>query len=178
VSALSDATGGIEAREAAVEFEQVFHLHYDRVARTIARIVRDPGRAEELAAEVFWKLWRKPQALGGETGGWLYRTALRAALYELRRETRRERYHRLFPFLGSPSTPEETHAAEEEREHVRRVLGSMNPRQAELLLLRGDGMSYQEVASMLGLNPASVGTLLSRAQAAFRKEYLKHYGRP
>jgi RNA polymerase sigma-70 factor (ECF subfamily) len=177
VSALSNAAGRI-AGEAAGEFEAAFHLHYERVARTIARMVQDPARAEELAVEVFWKLWRKPAVLRGEVGGWLYRTAVRAAHYELRREARRGRYHRLFPFLDRPSTPEESHAANEEREHVRRVLASMNARQAELLLLRGEGLSYQEVAGAMGLNPASVGTLLSRAQQAFRKEYLKHYGRP
>ena len=48
--------------------------------------------------------------------------------------------------------------------------------QAELLLLRSDGLSYEEVASALELNPGSVGTLLGRAQRAFRKEYLKRYG--
>lgn len=175
MSALSDAAGA-RAGDLAAIFEEAFHAHYDRVARTIARIVRDPARAEELAVEVFWKLWRKPEPLGGEVGGWLYRTAVRAGLYDLRREARRARYHRLLPFLGGPSTPEEAHAAAEERAHVRAVLGGMNSRQAELLLLRGSGMSYQDVAAALGLNPASVGTLLSRAQQAFRKEYLKHYG--
>jgi RNA polymerase sigma-70 factor (ECF subfamily) len=174
VSALSDAAA--RAGDAAVEFEAIFRLHYDRVARTIARIVQDPARAEELAVEVFWKLWYKPEALGGEAGGWLYRSAVRAGLYELRREARRARYHRLFPFLSGPATPEETHAAAEECAHVRAVLASMNARQAELLLLRGNGLSYQEVAEALGLKPASVGTLLSRAQQAFRKEYLKQYG--
>ena len=175
MSALSDAAGA-RADNAAVEFEEAFHRHYGRVARTIARVVKDPARAEELAAEVFWKLWRKPEALGDEIGGWLYRTAVRAGLYDLRREARRARYHRLLPFLGSPSTPEQAHAAAEEREQVRAVLAAMNQRQAELLLLRADGLSYQEVAAALGLNPASVGTLLIRAQQAFRKEYLKHYG--
>jgi RNA polymerase sigma-70 factor (ECF subfamily) len=163
---------------AGIEFEDIFRLHYGRVARTIARIVRDPARAEELAAEVFWTLWRRPPAFGDDAGGWLYRTSVRAALYELRRETRRAKYQRLFPFLGGPSTPEETHAAAEERNHVRAVLASLKPQQAELLLLRGEGLSYQEVASAMGLNAASVGTLLSRAQQAFRKEYLKHYGEP
>ena len=52
----------------------------------------------------------------------------------------------------------------------------MPMRQTELLLLRHDGASYEELASTLELNPASVGTLLSRAQQAFRKEYLKRYG--
>lgn len=178
MSAIGNAAGRTRIREAPLEFEDVFHQHYDRVARTIARLVRDPSRAEDLAVEVFWKLWKNPHILGEETAGWLYRTAVRAALYELRREARRARYHSLFPFFGNSSTPEDSHAAAEEQAHVRAVLARIGARHAELLLLRGNDFSYRQLAAALNLNPASVGTLLSRAQQAFRKEYLKHYGKP
>ena len=40
------------------DFNEVFHAQYPRIARVIARMVQDPARAEELAAEVFWKYWR------------------------------------------------------------------------------------------------------------------------
>ena len=79
-------------------------------------------------------------------------------------------------FARSSLTPEEVHAAAEERERVRQVLAALDPRQAELLLLRSNGLSYQEVASAAEVNPASVGTLINRAQQAFRKEYVKRYG--
>lgn len=59
---------------------------------------------------------------------------------------------------------------------MRLVLGTMGRRQAELLLLRSNGLSYQELAAALGMNPASVGTLLSRAIEAFRKRYIERYG--
>ena len=52
----------------------------------------------------------------------------------------------------------------------------IQPRHAELLVLRSQDLSYDELASALDLNPASIGTLLSRAQQAFRKEYIKRYG--
>ena len=58
------------------------------------------------------------------------------------------------------------------------VLASLAPRHAELLLLRADGLSYREVAEALEQNPASIGTLLIRAQEAFRKEYVNRYGQP
>jgi RNA polymerase sigma-70 factor (ECF subfamily) len=64
----------------------------------------------------------------------------------------------------------------EEQEQVRTVLAALDSRQAELLLLRSSGLSYEEVAAALDLNPASVGTLLSRAQQSFRKEFIKRYG--
>ena len=42
--------------------------------------------------------------------------------------------------------------------------------------VKSDGVPYDELASVLSLNPASIGTLLSRARAAFRKEYVRRYG--
>jgi RNA polymerase sigma-70 factor (ECF subfamily) len=65
----------------------------------------------------------------------------------------------------------------EEQERVRLVLAVLEQRQAGLLILRSDGLSYQELATALNLNAVSIGTLLSRAQHAFRKEYSKRYGK-
>ena len=73
-------------------------------------------------------------------------------------------------------TPEEVRAAAEDQEKVRFVLAVLKPRHAELLLLRSEGLSYDELATALDLNAASIGNLLSRAQQAFRKEYIKRYG--
>jgi RNA polymerase sigma-70 factor (ECF subfamily) len=78
-------------------------------------------------------------------------------------------------FRHSP-TPEDIRASKEEQERVRAVLAAIQPRQAELLVLRSDGFSYDELAGALDLNPASIGTLLSRAERTFRKEYIKRYG--
>lgn len=168
----------MEPTAAPLDFESVFHLHYSRIARLIARLVRDTARAEELAVEVFWKFWQTPRAHGEKAGGWLYRTAVRAALNDLRAEARRARYESMAdPPPGTP-TPEQVRAAAEQREQVRRVLAGLDGRQAELLLLRGSGLTYEEVAAALELNPASVGTLIARAQQAFRKEYTRQYGEP
>jgi len=45
------------------------------------------------------------------------------------------------------------------------------------LLLWSQGLSYQEIAAALAVNSNYVGSLVSRAQNAFRKEYLKRYGK-
>ena len=161
---------------APFHFEKCFHANYVRIARAVARVVGDHARAEEIAGEAFWKLWRTPQAHGENAGGWLYRTALRLALNDLRGRERRARYESQ---AGPPPTtrnPEELHAAEQEREQVRRVLACLDPRDAELLLLRSQGFRYEEMAEAIDVKPASVGTLLIRAQQAFRKEYLRIYG--
>jgi RNA polymerase sigma-70 factor (ECF subfamily) len=172
------ADSSLGSRPEAFDFDAFFLANYDRIARAVVRVVGDPARAEDLAAEAFWKLWRNPRAQGDKAGGWLYRTAIRMALNELRGNARRNRYESQSPMADDALTPEEAHAAAEERQHVRRVLAILDPRQAELLLLRSSGLSYDAVATAADLNPRSVGTLLSRAQQAFRKEYLKLYGQP
>jgi RNA polymerase sigma-70 factor, ECF subfamily len=163
----------------ALDFEAIFHLHYEHIARAIARVVRDRARAEEIAAETFWKFWRTPKAAqSGQAGGWLYRTAIRMALDELKKEGRRIRRESRRANTQPADTPEEMHAATEERDRVRMILASLDKRQAELLLLRSNDLSYLEIAAVLDLNPSSVGTLISRAQQVFRKEYVNRYGEP
>lgn len=168
----------MQTKEAPFDFEAFFFAHYGRTARAILRVVRDAGRAEELAVEVFWKLWRHPGAHGDGAAGWLYRVAVRAALNELRRQARSQRYELLSDHPRELPTPEEAHSAAEEQRQVRMVLAAMDPRRAEALLLRADGLSYEELASSLRINPKSVGSLVSRAQQEFRKEYIKRYGEP
>ena len=177
LSTASEAVSSVEAGDAQFDFEAAFKSQYERIARVIARVVGDPARAEELAVEVFLKLWRSPKAQGEKAEAWLYRSAVRKGLDELRRRTRRARYESLLGFVRAVPNPEEIRAAAEEQERVRLVLAVIQPRHAELLLLRSQDLSYDELASALDLNPASIGTLLSRAQQAFRKEYIKRYGK-
>ena len=170
------ATVGTDANEGRPDLETTFSTHYGRIARVIAKVIRDPARAEELAVEVFLKWSRSGNTQGQASEAWLRRAALRAGLDELQRVTRRTRYESLVSFFRATPTPEEIRSTQEERERVHVVLGRLRPHQAALLLLRCEGLAYDEVASTLELNPASVGTLLSRAQQAFRKEYVRRYG--
>jgi len=159
-----------------LDIETIFHAQYERIARVIARVLRDPARAEELAVEVLLRWSRNPQAQGEDSQAWLYRVAVRTALDELRRETRRTRRRSLLRFVGHAPTPEDVRASREDQERVRVVLAAIQSRQAELLVLRNQGLSYDELASALDLKPTSIGTFLSRAEQAFRKEYIKRYG--
>jgi RNA polymerase sigma-70 factor (ECF subfamily) len=180
VDAANEGVVEMSFNDAELDLETLFHAQYERIARVIAGVIRDPARAEELAVEVFLRWERTPSAQGEDAEGWVYRTAVRIALNELRRQTLRSRYERLLGFVmygkAGGSTPHEIYAAQEEQQRVRLVLSVIEPRQAELLLLRCNDLSYQELASTLNLNPASIGTLLSRALQAFRKEFIGRYG--
>lgn len=107
-SDITDLIDAVAAPEAAFDFEAVFRAQYPRIARVIARVVRNDARSEELAVEVFLKLWRSARAQGDKAGGWLYRVAVRKALDELRRQARRARYERLFGSGQTLANPEQT----------------------------------------------------------------------
>lgn len=165
------------AQAVSPDFESIFHAHYAGIVRVALRIVGEPARAEELAVEAFWRLWRHPEAHGDASGGWLRRTVIRLALDELRRRSRRRRYETLFVAVGlSPRRPDEILAGHQEQARVRTVLAALPIREATLLLLQSDGLPYRDIAAALSINPTSVGTLLARARAAFRKQYEKRYG--
>lgn len=176
MDASSGTCADADISNTCADLETIFRAQYTGVARAIFRIIQDPGRAEELAVETFIRWSKKSSIHDRNPEGWLYRTAIRMSLDELRRRSRRSRYEALSPLIRPSPTPEEVQVVGEEQAAVRKVLVSIGSRQAELLLLRNQGLSYEEIAATLNLNPASVGTLLSRAQQAFRKEYIKRYG--
>ena len=172
----TDATVTADAAAEPFDFEAVFHAHYRRIARVIFRVTQDPSRAEELAVDVFWKLSRHPAAQGPHCAGWLYRSAVRAGVDELRKRARREKYERWFGGTARSADPETAREESEQRTRVRTVLASLRSKDAQLIALRAEGLSYEELADALHLKPASVGTTLRRAHESFRKEYVRRYG--
>ena len=82
MSTRTDALAKMNVNAAPFNIETAFRTHYGRVARIIARVVRDHARAEELAVEVFLKLWRTRNAQADKVEAWLYRVAVRTALDE------------------------------------------------------------------------------------------------
>jgi RNA polymerase sigma-70 factor (ECF subfamily) len=157
-------------------FDELFAAHYAALTRVVYRVVGDIGTAEELAAEAFWKLHRDAPASEHNIAGWLYRTALRLALDNLKKRRRRTHYESLAPVPGVLPGPEEALEQREQRMRIRQVLAALKPDHAALLVLRSEGYSLAEMASLLHLNPNSIGTFLARADAACRKEYVKRYG--
>lgn len=163
----------------AFDFESTFHAHFRGITRVVARLIGDPSRAEELAVEAFWRLWRHRAAHGPLAVGWVRTVAIRLALDELRRRTRRGRYAHWLSALSSPMpSPHEALTAADEQSRVRCVLAGMRPRDATLLLLASEDLAYGELAAMLSLNPRSVGTQLRRARARFERDYRKRHGQP
>lgn len=87
MSTATEAISEINANGSPLDIDALFRANYPRVARIIARVVRDHSRAEEWAVEAFLRLWRHRDFRAAKVEGWLYRVAVRVGLDEVRAAT-------------------------------------------------------------------------------------------
>ncbi|MGH2352927.1 MAG: sigma-70 family RNA polymerase sigma factor [Chloroflexota bacterium] len=163
-------------------FGRLFEQHWEGVCRLLTRLIGDADAAGDLAQEVFVQLYRRPP-VGDDVPlrAWLCRVALNRGYNALRADRRRRT--REDAVARDPAGPsggdggmDEAAARAEERDAVRRVLVRLPERQRDCLALRAEGLSYAEIAAAVGVAPGSVGTLLARAERAFKAEYLAQRG--
>lgn len=179
------ATHDSSARWGGRAFDDAFNRHWPRVLAVATRLVGDADEAEDLALDVFCQLHRQPPVAENDVqlAGWLYRVTANAGLNALRARRRRNHYEeiagRMAPEIGALPLASPAAALEqrERREAVRRALGEISPRAAQLLVLRQAGLSYAELAAVAGVAPGSVGTLLARAEREFAGRYDEEEGR-
>ena len=159
------------------DFESLFHEYWASIYRLLLRMVVDPAEAEDLALETFFRLHQYRPAHNElfNTRSWLYRVATNLALQSIRGFKRREQYEltagKEALDEASENRPPEIFSEEEDRRLIHMVLAQMNPRQAELLVLRYSGMAYKDIAAALNFSPTSIGPLLLRAEREFEKCY-------
>ncbi len=157
--------------------EQAFQQYWELICSVVDRLVGSREEAEDIALEAFLRLHLNPPDRNENIAGWLYRVATRLGLNALRSRHRRRWYETQVTNLviqeAQIDTPEALLEARQEGERVRAALARLNTRQAQLLVLRTNGLSYAEIAIALEIPPASVGTYLARAEKEFEKQYKK-----
>lgn len=161
-----EATAGFDAH-----FRQAVEVHFSSLSRYLDRLSGDPALASDIAQETFLRLYRRG-ALPDSLRAWLITVAHNLLRDERRRVRRRLRLlagRTAAQLIGDePPAPDDALLAEERRTLARAALNALSERDRRLLLLRHEGCSYREIASILGIRETSVGTLLVRATAAFR----------
>jgi len=150
--------------------------HQDRIYRHLLNLTGSREEALELAQEVFIKAWQalptwQPDA---QFHTWLYRIASNAALDVLRRR-KVVRFVPLDDDYDAPADQPGPEAQLQARQGLRRLdaaLARLLPEQREIVLLREvEGLSYDELATTLGIDQGTVKSRLSRARVALAAQY-------
>ena len=165
----------VESHQAgdASAFGELYQLHYGRLVRFCQRKVRDSHMAEEIAQETFLKAYRAMPALEGGRRfyPWLTVIASRLIIDHHRRAARVQPVP-----MVDPGTVDDVHDdldREVDREQILQALQRVRVRHREVLTLRDyEDLSYEAIAQRLGTSPTVVQSLLHRARAALRREYL------
>jgi RNA polymerase sigma-70 factor (ECF subfamily) len=153
------------------DYEQLYRTHHGRVLRLCQLLLSDPHEAEEVAQEVFLKLFRAHPGDGQVVawGSWLTKVAVNAC--RDRRRTRwwkwwRERHVEFVEagFAADVPTPEEAAVSNERQREIWRSFRELSTRQQEVFVLRYvEGWSTEDVATTLGLSTGSIKRHLYRA---------------
>ena len=171
--ARDERTRSVTGTTVRPDLDEVFRRDYAQVVAVAARVLGSRDEAEDVAQEVFLSFGRS-SVPAGEARGWLCVAAAHTALNVLR--SGRRRAAREAGAAPDPVVPDvaETVVTRAQREAVRAGLARLPRTQAVALVLRHGGLSYAEVAAALDLSPGSVGTTVRRAEAALRKEMVRH----
>lgn len=134
--------------------------------RVAFRVLGERSAAEDAAQDTLARAAVHWRSIGSTTReGWVARTATNLAIDEARRRNRRRRTARPGQAHGSFET------VVEEREALRRLLGSLPRRQREVIALRFlADLTEAETAATLGISVGSVKQHAHRALAVLRPQ--------
>ncbi|PYX79552.1 MAG: hypothetical protein DMG70_27280 [Acidobacteria bacterium] len=156
-------SGDIEA------FEALFRRLRGEVYGWIVRIVRDPGTAEDLTVETFWRIYRAHARFDPTRNPvpWARRIATNVALDYLKRSKPEAELPAEIPGATSPD-PVLAYELEDEIQRAFRRLPA-RLRIAAMLAL-GEERPYEEIAEALGTTAGAVKLRVFRAVRILRKQ--------
>lgn len=167
----------------AAAFEQLVLRHQDRLTAVLSYQVGRRELAEELAQEVFLRVYRarKRYQPGAKFSTWLYKIATNVALNALRKQSRRKEVrlagptpgetgeHDFDPAAASGAIPTRVADREEMRAAVQAAISTLNDRQRmAVMLAKFEHLGYAEIGEVLGMTPQGVKSLLARARENLR----------
>lgn len=162
-------------------YRELVGRHERAVFGLIARMVRDPGRAEELAQDTFVKAFTHLQTYDASRkfSSWLLKIAHHTAIDELRRgafdalplEAAAESAGGQSLTGAHVATPAESAERAELARAIETAIGRLRAEYRELVVLRyQQDFSHEEIAEVTGLPLGTIKSYLHRA----RKELAEH----
>jgi RNA polymerase sigma-70 factor (ECF subfamily) len=161
-------------------FRAIFELHKDRVYSIALRFTLDPASAMDIAQDTFLKLFSCIADFRGQCtlDTFLYRLVVNNCFDRKRKDKR------LLPLidkwsatlLAKDASPSEEVLRSEMAASVRAAVEKLTPDLRMVVVLRyTEGLSYEEIAEVMGCSPGTVASRLNRAHKVLERR-LTHLG--
>jgi len=147
----------------ASNFTELYGKHAREVYRFALYLSGDPALAEDIVSEVFLRIWDSAVTVRMETvRGYLFTIARNVFLHDLRRRRKQdplEDHH----FVAS-NVVKDLESREDLQDTLAALQALPETDRTALLLRAQEGVSYEEIARVLGLSLSSVKVKVHRAR--------------
>jgi len=164
------------AQQQEAIFRRWLDTHLGLMLKVVRGCAKPPQDQEDLFQDVLLHIWSSIPAFRGEAKEttWIYRVAFNTALAWGRGERRRREGHEMFLKLEGPPQVQPSHVDSlAELEIVNRLYAAIRqlPKvDASLALMHLDGLSYQEMAEVLGISENYIGVKLNRIRKQLEEQ--------
>jgi RNA polymerase sigma-70 factor (ECF subfamily) len=155
-----------------------------RVTNLISRVLNDRNGADDLAQEVFVRVFvhRRNYRCGSKFSTWIFTIAANLAKNEIRRRVRRRNWFSLDALtevlhdsMSQLADPAEGREAGMEREQLQgevgRAIATVPEKYRLALVLRDiEGLAYEEIAEVLGVPGGTVRSRINRARSMLKRK--------
>jgi RNA polymerase sigma-70 factor, ECF subfamily len=173
----------------AEAFRQLVKRYQRRVYQVALGMLRDPDEAMDIAQETFVRVHRYLASFKGDSSffTWTYRIATNLSLDAARRRGRGERVEldesdaeveaRMDPPSAALAGPQRAALNAELKGKIEEALAGLSENHRAILLLREvEGLSYEELARVLGIRKGTVMSRLFHARLKMQRKLREYLG--
>jgi len=164
-------------------FETLFRSYYEEVCGFVDSKIGTSVHSDDIVQEIFLSLWRRRADLEihSTVRAYLFGAARKEAITHRKRqevrnqseEARKKMWSRVRDW-SSPSPVEHLEHSQLERD-VQKFIGKLPERRREVYVLsRQHGLTYEEIATVMGISPKTVDNQMVEALKFLRNQLRSH----
>lgn len=153
-------------------FQAIFHEFYIPVCKTVQRFIRDKNIVEDLAQDIFVRLWERREQINitASLGAYLHRMAVNEALTHLRRQKKFQINDIAeTDFKANDHSTDEVMVGNELKDNIQAAISQLPPRcQTIFKLSRYEQMTYKQIGEQLDISVKTVENQMGKALKILR----------